>query len=117
MKLKAPLVEIPTEDPFRNDLLKRKQSAELLTELVRSTNDPLVLCINAEWGNGKTTFLKMWRKLLINSGFNTLYFNAWENDIAEDALVSLIGELEVGIEELSLEKTKAKKARRHLNKA
>lgn len=33
---------------------------------------------------------------------NTLYFNAWENDFSDDAFVSLIGELELGIEELSL---------------
>lgn len=117
MKLKAPQIEIPPKDPFLNDLLGRKESAELLTELIRSTDAPLVLCINAPWGEGKTTFLKMWRQLLMNEGFKTLYFNAWENDFTDDAFVSLIGELELGIQELSLENSKAQKARTHLNKA
>ena len=117
MKLKAPPIEIPTDDPFRNDLLGRKESAEFLTELLRSTDEPMVLCINAPWGEGKSTFLRMWRQTLVNAGFKTLIFNAWENDFSDDALVSLIGELELGIQELSLEKKKAKKATAHINKA
>lgn len=100
MKLKSPELEIPPADPFRNDLLGRKDSATALTELICSTAEPLVLSINASWGEGKTTFLSMWRQLLTNKGVNTLYFNAWENDFSEDAFVSLIGELELGIEQL-----------------
>lgn len=117
MKIRAPQIEIPVEEPFRNDLLGRKESSGLLLELIRSTDDPLVLCINASWGEGKSTFIKMWRQALINAGFKTLYFNAWENDFANDALVSIIGELELGMQELALENSKAKKARAHLNKA
>jgi hypothetical protein len=102
MKLKTPELEIPPADPFNNDLLGRKDSAVALTELICSTNEPLVLSINASWGEGKTTFLKMWRQMLHNKEVKTLYFNAWENDFSDDAFVSLIGELELGIEELSL---------------
>ncbi len=117
MKLKAPIIQIPDEDPFRHDLLRRKESAEILTELLRSTGDPLVLCVDASWGEGKTTFLTMWKKYLENTGFQTLYFNAWENDFSDDGLVSLIGELEAGIDELSLKDSKVKKAKSHLTKA
>lgn len=100
MRLKSPEIEIPFNDPFKNDLLGRQDSATTLTELICSTAEPLVLSINASWGEGKTTFLSMWRQLLTNKAVNTLYFNAWENDFSEDAFVSLIGELELGIEEL-----------------
>lgn len=113
MKIKAPQIEVPKEEPFKNDLLGRKENAELLTELVRSADEPLVLFVNAKWGEGKTTFLRMWRQFLTNSGFKTLYFSAWENDFSDDALVSLIGELELGIEELSLSGAQAKKVRAH----
>lgn len=102
MKLKAPILDIPKEDPFRNDLLGRKSSAETLTELIRSTEEPLVLCINAPWGEGKSTFLAMWRQMLVAANFKTLYFNAWENDFANDAFISLIAELDLGVAELSL---------------
>lgn len=103
MKLKTPEIEIPPTDPFRNDLLERQDSAVALTELICSTNEPLVLSINASWGEGKTTFLKMWHQMLNNKEVKTLYFNAWVNDFSEDAFVSLIGELELGIDELSLQ--------------
>jgi hypothetical protein len=108
MQIKAPIFEILPANPFSHDLLHRQEIANLLTELLMSTEDPLVLCINASWGQGKTTFIKMWRQDLINKGFHTLYFNAWENDFIDDALVSLIGEFESGLSELKAT-TKAKK--------
>ncbi|MBZ0133189.1 MAG: KAP family NTPase [Rhodocyclaceae bacterium] len=117
MKLKAPALEIPAEEPFRNDLLSRGKSAIALTELIRSTDEPLVLCINGSWGEGKSTFLAMWRQLLRNEGIKTLFFNAWENDFADDAFVSLIGDLELGIEELSLDPASKTAVTEHLKKA
>lgn len=117
MKLKAIPIEILPDDPFKNDLLKRKVCAEQLTELLKSSDEPLVLFINAAYGNGKTTFMKMWREQLRLHEFKTLYFNAWENDYSDDALVSLIGELSSGMDELRLEKAKAQKAKKYLDKA
>ncbi len=101
MKLKTPELEIPSDAPFKNDLLGREESALALTELICSTDEPLVLSINASWGEGKTTFLNMWQQMLKNKGVKTVYFNAWENDFSEDAFVSLIAELKLGIEALS----------------
>lgn len=45
-------------------------------------------------GTGKTTFVKMWRQQLEDQEFKTLYFNAWENDYADDVLVALLAELD-----------------------
>jgi len=117
MKLKAPALVISDEEPFRNDLLNREKSAKALTELIRSTDDPLVLCINGSWGEGKSTFLAMWRQMLRNEGIKTLFFNAWENDFTDDAFVSLIGDLELGIEEFSLDPTSKSAVAEHLSKA
>lgn len=116
MRLRAPEVEISSEIPFKNALPGREENAKLLTELLRSTETPLALCINAKWGDGKTTFLKMWLQHLRNSHFRALYFSAWENDFSDDALISLIGELSAGIDDLSLGNAKAKEAKKHLNK-
>ena len=117
MKLKAPPLEIPIHEPFRNDLLGRKDSADGLSELLKSCEDSLVLCINGRWGDGKTTFLKMWRQHLINFSFRTLYFNAWENDFSDDALVSLIGEFDVMIETSGKRDATTAKAKSYLRKA
>src|SRR5687767_920857 len=117
MKLKAPQFEIPPAEPFKNDLLKRELCAEQLTELLKSYEEPLVFCINATFGNGKTSFLKMWREHLKLQGFKTIYFNAWENDHSDDALASLIGEFSAGMKELNLTGTQAKKARQYLDQA
>ena len=53
-------IDITEEEPFRNDLLDRKESVEVLTHLIESIEGPCVLAVDAAWGTGKTTFLAMW---------------------------------------------------------
>ena len=101
MLLKSHELEIIEDNPFSNDVLNRKECGEALTEFVLSARDSLVVCIDAPWGQGKTTFLKMWEQHLKNSDIPTLYFNAWESDFSDDALVCLIGEISTSIKELS----------------
>lgn len=101
MILKNREIEIESGSPFQNDVLNRQDSAEVLTQFVISTQDPMVVCIDAPWGQGKTTFLKMWEQHLRDNSIPTIYFNAWENDFTDDALVSIIGEISSGIEEFS----------------
>ncbi|WP_067145443.1 KAP family P-loop NTPase fold protein [Pseudotamlana agarivorans] len=98
MKIKHKDPIIPPEegtDPFENCKLGRKPYAEVLTSIVESYADGFVLAINNPWGEGKSTFVKMWRQHLINDKFQTLYFNAWENDFQENVLITLLAELEV----------------------
>jgi hypothetical protein len=102
MKFKPSAIEITIGDPFKDDLLSRKDSAEVLTEFVGSLGETFVLGIDSPWGTGKTTFLKMWLQHLKNLSFPCLYFNAWENDFSDSPLVSLIGELEISIDALRL---------------
>jgi hypothetical protein len=114
--LKSREIEINAGSPFANDKLNRQESAEALTQFVTSTSDPMVVCIDAPWGQGKTTFLKMWEQHLKDNDIPTLYFNAWENDFSDDALVSLIGEISSSIDEISKSGDQAK-AHEYLNKA
>ncbi len=101
MLFKSREIIVDKDDPFKNDVLNRKESGEALKEFVLSANDPLVVCIDAPWGQGKTTFLRMWEQDLRNNDIPTLYFNAWESDFSDDALVCLIGEISASIKELS----------------
>ena len=111
MKIRASEIAIPPEDPFREDALNRKESAQVLTELVSFIDTPVVLAIDSKWGTGKSTFVKMWKQELLSQGYPCLYFNAWENDFSDDPLVSLIGEIDSGIDALKLTKGRKKKAK------
>ena len=97
IRVRAAEVDVPDDDPFRNDLLGRKESAEVLTQLVDGIEGPCVMAIDAPWGAGKTTFLKMWSQHLRNKGFPIVEFNAWETDHAEDPFVALAAELKEGL--------------------
>lgn len=86
-------IEIPETDPFKNDLLGRKEPAEVLTHLIGSIEGPCVLAVDAAWGAGKTTFLKMWSQHLRNNNFPVVEFNAWETDFTGDPFIALSGEM------------------------
>jgi hypothetical protein len=87
-------IQIPDRgDPFINDRLARKKLAENLTRLVQSTRQPFVISLQAPWGAGKTTFVKMWKAHLESYGHTCLYFNAWHNDFVEDPLIAFVGEI------------------------
>ncbi|ELJ8516677.1 TPA: hypothetical protein RUZ56_003497 [Vibrio cholerae] len=108
MILKAREIDIIVGDPFKNDRLDRKENAEILTEFICSSSEPMVVCIDAPWGQGKTTFLRMWEQYLKDNNVPTIYFNAWENDFTDDAFVSLIGEIGSAIETLTNKENKSK---------
>lgn len=102
MQLKSKEIKITKTNPFGADLLNRKQYADILTQIVKNTEGGFTLSVNAEWGYGKTTFIKMWDKELQNKGYKTIYFNAWESDFVADPMMSLIDGLRSGFETKNL---------------
>jgi len=87
-------IEIDENGIFKNDLLNRKSEIENLTPIILNFNDPLVLALDSPWGSGKTTFVKLWRAYLKKElSVQSIYFNAWETDYAEDPLIVLVSEL------------------------
>ena len=92
-------IDVPPNNPFENDCLGRQEPAEILTHLLGSLEGPCVLAIDAMWGNGKTTFLRMWAQHLRNQKFPVVEFNAWETDYAGDPFVALSSELTKGLRE------------------
>ncbi|MDF2382157.1 AAA family ATPase [Nostoc ellipsosporum NOK] len=94
MQLKNNPIDISAENPFANCKLERQKYADVLTQIVKFYADGFVMAINNDWGTGKTTFVKMWRQQLENSGINTIYFNAWENDFDNIPIIGLISELQ-----------------------
>ena len=78
------ILEIPADNPFANDLLDREQYADILTSLIDTSEKGFTMSINATWGYGKTTFVRMWEQKLKNFGYPTVYINAWEKDFIDN---------------------------------
>lgn len=93
MNLRLQDILVTPGEPFENCKLDRKKYAKALTRIVETYSDGFVLALNNKWGEGKTTFLKMWRVYLGNLGYKTLYFNAWEHDFNHDPLSAILSEL------------------------
>lgn len=92
-------IEIDDTNIFKNDKLNREDAIKDLSQLIVNNVEPLVLSINASWGSGKTTFVKLWRKYLKKEHqINSIYFSAWEDDFSKEPLISILGELNSYIE-------------------
>lgn len=78
---------------FADCKLDRKKYAEALTDIISGFDNGGVIALNNKWGTGKTTFVKMWQQYLEDNQYQTIYFNAWENDFEDYALAALISEL------------------------
>lgn len=111
MKTKIKTFEVNKKEPFELDIFDRQKSVIILEEFFKRISEPFVLSINSPWGTGKTTFLSMLKLYLETKQYNTIYFSAWENDFSNDALVSIVSELEISIDNLQVTpaiKTKTK---------
>ena len=102
--------EIDPANVWQGDKLKRKQIADYLTPIIASIDQPFVISLNAEYGMGKTDFVKRWQCDLNNHGFKTAYFNAWETDFSENALAAFMSSLKSQLVEQAkgVSKTKIK---------
>jgi energy-coupling factor transporter ATP-binding protein EcfA2 len=89
MKLVTPSLLIEDSDGFRNDILQRQQFGDALSNLVTRSTDELVISLDGKWGEGKTTFVKMWQGLLKEKGIPSIYIDAFQNDYTEDAFISI----------------------------
>jgi predicted KAP-like P-loop ATPase len=90
MRLVIPPLPIDEQDSFKHDALGRKQFGIALMNLITKTNDGLVISLDAPWGEGKTTFVKMWRGLLKESQIRNIYFDAFANDYVDDAFIAVL---------------------------
>ena len=93
MKLTLPPLEIPEDSPFQNDLLDREEFANRLYNLITRLDDGLVMSINAPWGEGKTSFVKMWHAFLKQQGAKCVYFDAFAQDYIDDAFIAVASEI------------------------
>ncbi|MFQ1844328.1 P-loop NTPase fold protein [Aeromonas veronii] len=107
MKFVTPSLVIEQGDGFKNDVLQRKYFGEALLNMVTRTTDDLVISIDGQWGEGKTTFVKMWQGLLKENGVPSIYIDAFQNDYTDDAFISIASSINTYVEQYAPE-TEAK---------
>jgi len=89
MRLVTPPLVVEENDSFKNDALDRKSYGEALLNIVIRSKDELVISLDGNWGEGKTTFVKMWQGLLSKNGVSSIYIDAFSNDYVDDAFISV----------------------------
>ena len=67
--------------------------------LISGQERPLTICLNGEWGSGKTFFLTRFAE-----NYNkrkpegrAVYFNAWQDDFLDDPLLAIISQLQSAV--------------------
>jgi hypothetical protein len=93
MKIHPPVVPVDEADPFKEALFDRKALGLSLTQLLRNVEDSLVIFVHAPWGEGKTTFSRMWLAHLKSEKLQAIYFDAYASDYVEDPFVCFSGEI------------------------
>ena len=87
--------EIPEEGGFttENDIFLYREFGERLANLVSNIDEPLVIILDAPWGSGKSVFIKQWAGLMRARGGSVVHFDAFGNDLHEDAFLALASEI------------------------
>lgn len=91
-----------------DDLFGRKDFGRGIGNLLAQVEDPMTVILDAPWGMGKTTFVKMWCGMMRNHGFPVIYFDAFKHDFIDDAFMALTGEVFAQAQELYAEAEKLK---------
>src|SRR5690349_19066542 len=90
MKIVVQPHQIP-EDDFGSDLFGRKNFGIALANIVKNSADPLVISLDGNWGEGKSTFVKTWQKILDKEKVPNIYIDAFASDYVDDAFMVVAG--------------------------
>ena len=96
MKFRVDPIAITSESPFSGDAFSRKAFAHSLENVLQESGGRIVVAIDAVWGDGKTTFAKMWEQSLLQRSekpVSIIYIDAFATDFEEDPFVSFCGEI------------------------
>ncbi|WP_339330883.1 KAP family P-loop NTPase fold protein [Aeromonas hydrophila] len=81
-------------EELAGDRLDRARYAEFLTNYLATEGKQrnYVLNLNAEWGAGKTWFIKRWY-MELKERYPTVYVDAWQQDFSDDPLLTVISSI------------------------
>ena len=81
------------ETAWEGDLWDRKRLGIQLTNYVDRLQCGAVLALDARWGEGKTWFVRHWKKHLEDENHNVIYLDAFANDYLEDPFLVISSEI------------------------
>ena len=81
------------ETAWEGDLWDRKRLGIQLTKYVDRLQCGAVLALDARWGEGKTWFVRHWKKHLEDENHNVIYLDAFANDYLEDPFLVISSEI------------------------
>ncbi|HGG9089443.1 P-loop NTPase fold protein [Enterobacter hormaechei subsp. steigerwaltii] len=97
MRLTAPTKAFSDGFSENDDIFNRKQLHDIIMRVASNAPDKsLVLALDDQWGNGKTSFVKMMSSEIRKSHaeqFDVIYFDAFENDYQSDPFVALTSKI------------------------
>lgn len=93
-------------DHWTDDVLGRKHLATFLTKSttelaqlrMKSHGAGLTIALDSDWGTGKSFFVRHWASDLQDQGYPVVVFDAWENDIGDEAAVALMASIKSEME-------------------
>ncbi|HHQ4755890.1 TPA: KAP family P-loop NTPase fold protein [Aeromonas hydrophila] len=82
------------KETLAGDRLDRARYAEFMTNYLATEGKQrnYVLNLNAEWGAGKTWFIKRWY-MELKQHYPTVYIDAWQQDFSDDPLLTVISSI------------------------
>ncbi len=100
-------------DELAGDRLDRARYAEFLTNYLAAEGKQrnYVLNLNAEWGAGKTWFIKRWY-MELKQHYPTVYIDAWQQDFSDDPLLTVISSIIDQLKEVAGKENKIPKGMR-----
>lgn len=89
--LAEPVTDILNDLPTIEDVFGFKVLVRTLTNIASSdcTQTPLTICVDGEWGSGKTSFLKMIESQAKMLGFRCIWLNAWKLENIEQFFLTV----------------------------
>ncbi|WP_445403769.1 KAP family P-loop NTPase fold protein [Acinetobacter vivianii] len=81
------------EKAWDGDLWDRERLGIQLTNYVDRLQCGAVLALDARWGEGKTWFVRHWKKHLENENHHVIYLDAFANDYLDDPFLTIASEI------------------------
>ena len=90
----SPMIHIPPDDPFANDMLNREETIRAHTTRLLARH-PQTIAIDAGWGQGKSVFMDLWAAHLLQQAVTVVQFNAWRHSTSHPIYAITAGILNV----------------------
>jgi hypothetical protein len=86
---------VDPNNPWKDDIFERRTHGRRLASLLGSLESPHVVSVRADWGSGKSVFLRRLSAQLELAGTPTVLIDAWKSDYLDDPMLAFISALNI----------------------